>query len=105
MTPFTGNPGGIGTSRLLRAPSERPPCVVMAQTMARPIEAGTVPKATPSSSSWGKPLALLPRSQPQVTQYSLRSLASLEHGGHHQIRAAHHVASGEYLGIGPLKFG
>jgi NADPH:quinone reductase-like Zn-dependent oxidoreductase len=33
----------------------------------------------------------------------LRRLASFEHRGHHQIRAAHHVAAGEHLGIRGLE--
>src|SRR5215472_5315513 len=39
----------------------------------------------------------------EVLQDPARSLASLEHRRHHQIRAAHHVTAGEHLRVGSLK--
>src|ERR1700683_263173 len=48
-----------------------------------------------------KPAAL--RLEAERIQYAVRGLAPFEYRGHHQVRSAHHVAAGEYLGIGGLK--
>ena len=40
-----------------------------------------------------------------MLQYPLCGLAAFEYRGHHQVRSAHHVAAGEYLGVRRLEPG
>jgi hypothetical protein len=44
----------------------------------------------------------LVQSDPQVSGYPLRGLAALMHGCHYQVRATHHVATGEDFRIARL---
>src|SRR3569623_1727860 len=44
------------------------------------------------------------KSNAEVVEYPFRRIAALEHRGHHQVGASHHVAAREDLGIGRLEF-